>query len=123
MKRILALDYGPRFLGVAFASTPLAEPIGSFTHQSLPDLIDQYQPQLLVVGLPRGPLANQVKAFAARLRRQTHLPVVLHPETLSTQEAIQKLRQIKAPRRKLKNNHPYAACLILEDYLESLKAV
>jgi len=47
------------------------------------------------------------------------IPVVYYPETLSTQEAIAALREGGASRAKLKNDHTYAACLILEDYLEA----
>ncbi len=118
---LLAFDYGLKHIGVAFAQSPLAEPVATLkTFSQIKPLINRFQPERLIVGLPSGPLVPAVHNFAQRLKTNFHLPVVLHPETLSSQEAMIRLRQIKASRRKLKNDHPYAAALILEDYLESL---
>ena len=130
MKRILAIDYGLKNIGIAFTESLIAEPVGTIKSLSEQDtlkkiltLVDQYMPELIVIGIPEGPLANSVKNFASDLQRETNLPIVLHPETLSTKEAITKLRKIKATRVKLRNDHVYAACLILDDYLESIKSV
>ena len=121
-QRILAFDYGLKHIGVAFSDSPIPQPLKTIHRfDQISPLIHQFRPQLLVVGLPQGPLVDSVKLFTRRLRQEFKLPVVLHPEILSTQEAVQRLRQLKASRRKLNQNHMYAAAIILEDYLESLE--
>ncbi len=118
--RLMAFDYGLRHIGVAFSQSPFPEPIATIrSFDQIFPLVERFQPERFIVGLPSGVLVPHVKAFASRLKSSFHLPVVFHPETLSTQEAIQQLRTLKASRRKLRNEHMYAAALILEDYLES----
>ncbi len=120
--RILAFDYGLKHIGVAFSESWLPEPLVTLEHWSqIKPLIHRLRPDKLLVGLPSGPLVPQVKQFAERLKSEFKLPVVLYPETLSTQEAIQRLRRLGSSRHKLKNDHIYAAAVILEDYLESLE--
>ena len=74
---------------------------------------------ITVVTLEIGPPV--IEKFATDLHEFSGLPVTLHPETLSSQEAISKLIAVGASRAKKKNDHAYAACLILEDYLEFKK--
>ena len=81
-----------------------------FTEQNRLDLAE---PELAQVAV--------IEKFATDLREFSGLPVTLHPETLSSKEAISKLAAVGASRAKKKNDHAYAACLILEDYLEFKK--
>ena len=73
---------------------------------------------MAVCGIPEGRLAPIIEDFANKLEAKIGFKVILHQETLSTQEATQKLREAGASRGKLRDDHAYAACLILEDYLE-----
>lgn len=125
MTTYLGLDYGEKHLGLAVADGPLARPLLSLNlepEQSLPKIIElatREAVNTIVIGLPEGPLQSKITSFGRRLSELSGLPVVYHQETLSTQEAISGLRAGGASRAKLSENHKYAACLILEDYLET----
>lgn len=123
-KVYLAIDYGRAHIGLAVADGPLATPLPPHPNDKsltphLAALIAHHQITHLIIGLPTGPLALEITSFAAALREHFQLPVTLHDETLSTQQATHQLAVIGASRRKKKHEHSYAAALILEDYLES----
>lgn len=124
MKKILAIDYGRKNLGFSFTESLIADPLSSVRVknslsllESAKNIVEQFNPELIVIGLPGGELKDEVDNFARDLFRLTKVECVLHPETLSTKEAINKLRESGASKKKLKNDHSYAAALILEDYL------
>lgn len=126
MKRILAIDYGRVNLGFAFTESMIADPLAGVKVKTQDDLLNsvlsivqEYKPELIIVGLPEGPLEQEVRSFAIKLATAVESEIILHPETLSTQEAVIKLREGGAKRKKLQNDHSYAAALILEDYLVS----
>jgi putative Holliday junction resolvase len=119
----LGIDYGLSHIGLALAETSLATPLSSLHNDDrlfskLSDLIKEYQVTKIVCGVPEGKLVPAVERFAKELGEFTGLEVILYPETLSTQEALQKLKESGASRSKRQNDHSYAACLILEDFLE-----
>lgn len=121
----LGIDYGEKHLGLAVADGPLARPLLSLDlspEQALPRitfLAAREAVGTIVIGLPEGPLKKKITAFGERLSKLASLPVVYHEETLSTQEALAGLRAGGASKAKLSQDHKYAACLILEDYLET----
>lgn len=125
MKNYLGIDYGRVHLGVALSEGYLSTPLVSLTNSKevlndILKLVTRHQVTSIIVGLPEGSLAKEVTQFANQLGEYTQIPVVLHPETLSTVEALSSLRASGAKRHKLKNDHVYAACLILDDYLSVL---
>lgn len=130
MKKILCIDYGRKNLGFAFTESIIADPLSGIKISNQQDLvsaaisvISTLTPDIIIVGLPEGKLEEEIKSFAESLEAQSGIKTVLHPETLSTHYAVTKLRQSGASRRKLKNDHSYAAALILEDYLETQDSV
>lgn len=123
MTKYLGIDYGMSHVGIATSEHTLATPLKSLRNDGnliskLVTLIKSEGIELVVCGIPEGKLAPVIELFATNLRLVAGVPVDLHLETLSTQEAKQKLREGGASRAKKKDDHAYAACLILEDYLE-----
>ena len=123
MTKYLGIDYGLAHLGLSVADSVLATPLPPLSNNQttlarLTALIKAEGITLVVCGLPEGRLAPIVTRFAKQLEVSAQVPVGLHLETLTTQEARQKLQEGGASRTKRKNDHAYAACLILEDYLE-----
>lgn len=136
--RILALDLGKRRVGVA-----LSDPLG-LTAQGLPTiarggkkalieavrgLLETHGVERIVVGLPRnmngtlGPGAREALAVAEALREALGVPVETWDERLTTVAAERALAEggvRGAKRRELVDR--VAAQLILEGYLESLRA-
>lgn len=122
---VLGVDYGLNNLGFAFAETPLASPYTTLhitcQEEALAEslaVIQKLKPELIVVGIPKGELEPIINDYVQKLKQQTQVPTVTHDEAFSSHDAILKLRAAGAKRSKLKNDHAYAACLILEDYLD-----
>lgn len=122
----LGLDYGTANIGLALAERSLATPLTTIDNKNkqkalhtIAKHVKEHAVEVVVCGLPEGPLVPEIKAFATNLKKLTGKKVILHKETLSTQEAVAKLRSLGASKKKLKNDHVYSAVLILEDYLES----
>lgn len=128
MTKYLGMDYGVVHVGLAVAEAMLATPLISLTNdehllEKLAQIVEQEQIERIVCGIPEGKLASEIAGFAQKLEAKVGKSVILHPETLSTYEAISRLRAIYAKRSKLKNEHVYAAVLILEDYLDQHQIV
>lgn len=123
MTKYLGIDYGLANIGLATAEAVLATPLQSIHNdekllEKLALLIRSENITSIVCGIPEGRLVPIIEKFALNLKELTGIPVILHEETLSTQEVMQKLHESGASLAKKKNDHAYAACLILEDYLE-----
>jgi len=131
----MALDVGEATLGVA-VSDPLgmtAQPVTTIRRvgmkadmRALSSLIEQYEVDSLVVGLPltlageRGHAAEGVIAFAERLSRSTRIPVVTWDERLTTVQAERALLEADMSRRRRKEViNQVAAAIILQSYLDS----
>lgn len=134
----MGLDVGDRRIGVA-VSDPLgltAQPVLTLTRtnrkqdlKSLQRLIRKYQCAAIVVGNPlymsgdQSPQAAKAQAFAQLLRDETHLPVHLWDERLTTTEAHRYLHAAGRPGTEHKSVvDQVAAVLILENYLAAKAA-
>ena len=136
-KRILAIDYGERRLGVAI-SDPLniiARGLQTIDHdtrlfEKLRGLIAEHDVGSIVVGIPYtlkgevGMKAKEVQEFIARLRREVHVPVRTWDERFTSklaQNAMHEMGTKKKERRRKGNVDRLASTLLLQSYLESLK--
>ena len=121
---ILGIDYGRKKIGLALGDsrTGLVEPLKTIHGQflaSITGLIKEYQIGLLVLGLPEGKMAKEVKDFGQELSTKFNLPVEFSDETLSTLDAQKILGKIKRSRQyKEKMEDALAAAVMLEFYLE-----
>ena len=129
--KILALDLGDRWIGVAI-SDPLgiiARPYETVEAKKLTrflqQLFDQEQIKSVVVGYPktlRGTESEQTKKILAQaeaLKQQfTDVDWILWDERLTSQEAERMARQLPGKDKKLV--HARAAAIILRAYLDSL---
>jgi putative transcription antitermination factor YqgF len=123
MSKYLGIDYGLAHIGLATSESTLATPLESLKNNenllsNLSRIIKEEGITKIVCGIPEGKLVDEIKRFAAKLSELTGIEVILHQETLSSQDAVRLLNEAGASRAKKQNDHAYAACLILEDYLE-----
>ena len=123
--KYLGIDFGLSHIGLATSEYSLATPLPSLSNtpsliDNLASLITREGITTVICGLPEGKLVPVIESFAAELQKVAGIPVIFHGETLTTQEAKQKLTESGASRAKKKDDHAYAACLILEDYLDML---
>ena len=137
--RIMGLDYGSRTVGVA-VSDPLkitAQAVETITRKDenklrrtcarIEELIDEYQVEKIVLGLPKhmnndiGDRAEKSIEFGRMLERRTGLEVVMWDERLTTVEAERTLIENKVRRENRKKYvDQIAAVVILQGYLDSL---
>ena len=133
-RTVLGFDYGLRHIGVAVGQTVTgtATPVGSIDHRgSRPDwdaiarLVTAWGPDALVVGDPLNmdgteqPITRAARRFARQLQGRFHLPVHSADERLSTREAHARLGP---RRRRLGDDHPVAAQVVLETWLSEHRA-
>ena len=120
---VLAFDFGLKHIGVAVGQTitSSASPLttvsareGRPDWRQISELIEQWRPDLLIVGLPlnmddsESEMSEKARKFASRLHAEASLEVILVDERLSSFEA----RQLDND-----NNHALAARLIAETWL------
>lgn len=132
---ILAFDFGTSSIGCAVGQsiTGTAQGLPAFKAQDgIPNweqigkVIAEWQPDLLVVGLPLNmdgteqPLTQRVKKFANRLNGRFRLPVELQDERLTTVSARSEIFE-RGGYRALKKGKvdSISACLILESWFEA----
>jgi putative holliday junction resolvase len=135
--RVLGLDLGTKTLGVAVSdemgwtaqgveTIPIDEENGNYGLERLSEIIQHYQVDEIVVGLPKnmngsiGPRGEASKSFAEILKKTFGLPVTLWDERLSTMAAERFLIAADVSRKKRKKViDKMAAVMILQGYLDS----
>jgi putative Holliday junction resolvase len=135
---ILAFDYGQRRIGLAVGQsiTRTANPLLTLSNRDngpdwpqIGELLRQWQPSLLLVGLPLhsdgqiSEISRQAEQFAAELQRRFGIRVEMHNEHLTSAEAQTQLRAQRASgqrRRKINKQDidAAAAALILESWFQ-----
>jgi putative Holliday junction resolvase len=133
---VLAFDFGEKRIGVAIGEHLLgiAHPLTTIQSEAnderfrvIGELIDQWQPVQLVVGLPLSlegeehALTLLCRKFARRLNGRFNLPVAMVDERLSSAEASQTLKEIGIGGRRQKPMlDQVAAQHILQSYFDNL---
>jgi putative Holliday junction resolvase len=126
---IVAIDLGSRRIGIAISdSGVMASPHSVMRNEGdvvekLDRLGRELDAELFVVGIPRRThaSANDQKYvdFAEALRQRTCKPVELWNESLSTVEAMERLRESGKSRREAqKDIDMHAAAVILQSFLD-----
>lgn len=135
MKRVLALDYGQRRIGIAL-SDPLgltAQPYDTWQNLRWDEVVDRLSlliekegVQCILIGLPltlkghRGKMAAEVQRFADRIKKDLEKPVILWDERLTSVQAKRILRAAgPSVRRRKASVDVMAAVLLLQSYLDS----
>lgn len=133
-RRLVALDVGERRVGVAVSDELglIASPVESVDMKKrdgmdrLVALIERYDPERIIIGLPlgmsgrEGPQAAATRAFAQKLRARIDRTIVFWDERLTTFMADQSLIEAGHRRARRKQHvDAVAAALILQSYLDS----
>lgn len=132
--RVLCIDYGTKTLGIAVSDGLglIGHGIGTVARKNtthdlnkIRELVDQYNADKIVVGLPRnmngslGSSAQEVLTFVEKLEKKIPLPVVTWDERLSTMSAEKVLIEADMSRKKRKKVvDKVAAAIILQGYLD-----
>lgn len=137
MERIMGLDIGDKTIGVAISDPLLitAQGITTIKRESnkkdidrLKDLIDEYNVNKIVIGLPKnmnntiGPQGEKVLKFVDKLKGKIDINIVLEDERLTTVEAERVLLEGDVSRKNRKKHiDKVAATYILQNYLDRSK--
>jgi len=138
---VLAFDYGARRVGVAVGDleTRHAHPLavirseGAARFAEIGRLMTEWQPDALVVGVPRRddagthPLAARAERFARQLAGRFDLPVACVDESYSSVEAEGRMRSAAGARHaagaaRARTLDAHAAQLLLEQYFAEVAA-
>ena len=133
IKSVLGFDFGMKRIGVAIGQTitATARPLdvlpalnGAPNWEDVSRLIEEWQPQALVVGQPlamdgsSSDITKAAKRFGNRLNGRYHLPVFSMDERLSSREAENMQRDGEARTQSVDS---IAAAIILQSWLEEYK--
>lgn len=135
MATVIAFDFGVRSIGLAIGQniTHTAYPLkvvlaknGIPDWQKIEEVLTQWKPDYLVVGLPLNmdateqPLTKKVRKFANELNRRFNYPVEMQDERLTTVEAKAHLFDRGGYRALQKNKiDTISAVLILESWFKN----
>jgi putative Holliday junction resolvase len=133
-KTVLCFDYGTKTIGVAVGQTitQTANPLidlkardGIPNWQQIEQLLEEWQPDLLLVGLPLNmdgsfsEISQRAKKFANRLHGRFGLTIEMADERLSSFEAKGEIIQQTGSRQfKQRNIDSVAARIILESWFQ-----
>lgn len=136
-KRILALDYGTKRIGVALSDELgwTAQPLETLNRRTLDrdiahiaSLVGTHEVRQVLLGLPlqldgrEGPAIRAMREFQYRLEEGVPVPVILWDERLTTKSAEDLLIAADVSRKKRKGVvDRIAASILLQSYLESLE--
>ncbi len=138
-KRVLAMDYGEKFIGVAtycINRDPFPTPYGRIANKGeasvikeLKRILDDESIDMVVIGVPHltdgkaTKMTEKAMAFVTLIREQITLPVDTQDETLSTFEAETRMKN--SPQYNFKVDiqqiDAVAASVILEDFIRRTK--
>lgn len=133
-KRLAAIDYGKRRIGVAvcdifhIAITPITtiDRNDKNSFDKLVTLLTNEKAEALVVGIPikhdgsESEIAGEIKEFAELLHKSTDLNVYFQDEAYSSKNAVRTMLEIgtkKKNRRRKGNTDRFAAAIILREFL------
>jgi len=135
-KRILALDYGTKRIGLALSDELgwTAQPLETLTRRTLDrdithiaSLVRQHEVGQVLLGFPiqldgrEGPAIRAMREFRVRLEEGLTIPVLLWDERLTTKAAEDFLIAADVSRKKRKGVvDRIAASLLLQSYLASI---
>lgn len=124
--RILGIDYGQKKIGLALATSKIAEPFGvikfvdwqSFLER-LVEIVTEEKAEKIVIGISEAKSARETRAFGEKLAKEISLPIEYFDETLSTQEAQKLSREANISRKKrTAMEDAYAAAIMLQNCLD-----
>jgi putative Holliday junction resolvase len=135
-ERILAIDYGTRWLGLAWSDPSLTIVAGSRTIDRkqtkvpiltvIQDFVQEMGVREVIVGMPynmdgsTGPKAQETLAFMEELEKRLEIPVSSWDERLTTVRAADELRRLGGKRGQRRRVDEMSASFILQDYLKSI---
>ncbi|MDC0213311.1 Holliday junction resolvase RuvX [Gammaproteobacteria bacterium] len=133
---IIAVDFGLTYIGLAVGQTVTNSATGIATLRAksgkpnwkeLADIVAEFSPSLLLVGLPlnmdgtESEMSKKAEIFARKLEQKTKTPTSLVDERLSSKEAIEIANRGRKKAHHDGSVHEISACLIAQTWLNENK--
>ena len=132
MRRIAAIDYGKRRIGIALSdkNRKIALPLamvegGKKAVQNIRNSLPVKEVDLILLGLPlemsgkKGEMSKIVEEFAKILQNALNISVQLIDERLTSKEADRKLKELPLTgKNRTDKLDMVAACILLQTYLD-----
>lgn len=131
--KIISLDFGEKFIGVAFVDTSsilIAQPVEIIPNSSdgseltkISELVTKLKAELVLLGYPRNlsghatKQTTKIEGFGDKLKSTLSIPLKYQDETLSTAYVEEQLSEDKKGQKKRVDDQ--AAALFLQDYIEA----
>jgi len=125
MINILGIDYGRKKIGVALATSMLAEAYEVVRYEKvdeaikrLKEVVEKENVKKIVFGISEGRMAEETKQFAKKIEKELKVKVSFQDETLSTKLAQELAIEANVKRKKRREfEDAFTAAVILQDYL------
>jgi len=118
--KYLGIDFGKRKIGLAIAEGILAEPLKivefSNCELEIDKLCREEKIEKIIIGVSEGQSEVMAKDFGEKLKAITNLPIEYFDETLTTYDALAKMKEAKSKRQ---DEDAISAAIILQNYLDS----
>jgi putative Holliday junction resolvase len=129
--RILGIDYGRKKIGLALATSKIAEPyVVLRVHKAeealkkIKDIVGKEKIEKVVIGVSEGKMAGETMEFAGRLEKKLKIPIGFQDETLTSLEAQKRAIEAKVKKKKRKEmEDAYSAALILQAYIDNTSSL
>jgi len=128
--RILGIDYGRKKIGLALATSRIAEPYGVIKFEGSKEAVDKIgaiiskeEVEEVVVGISEGEMAKEINLFSNELGRKLGRRVLLSDEVLSTKTAQRLAIEAgvkRGKRRRLED--AFAAAVMLQLFIDKKEA-
>ena len=128
----LGIDFGEKKIGLSLSAGEIARPflvlrIKNYESgiREIKKICEEEQIEQIVVGFPEADkeseIACKIKHFAIKLSQIVQLPIIFQDETLTSQEALQKMIISGKAMKKRRKEDAFAAAIILQEYLDKIK--
>ncbi len=124
---IVGIDFGLSKVGIAIATSKLAEPMKVLRYKDVKTLCTEIKKicekegvEKIIVGISEGQMAQKTKEFIEELKKQVNIPILEFDETLSTYDAQRLSIESGMNRRKRHEmEDAIAASVMLQNYLDA----
>ena len=117
---ILGIDWGKKKIGLAIADGILADPYGIIDSDNwemkISKICEENKIEKIVIGVSEAQSGQEAKDFGSKLGSLTEIPIVYFDETLTTYDALVKMKEGKS---KKQDEDAIAAAIILQNYIDS----
>lgn len=122
--KYLGLDWGLKRIGVAISEGELASPLTTLEVHSLTEAVEKVKQlaikegvEEIIIGQPEGQSGKMVEKAIAQVQK-LGLRVTAADETLSTQRAQSKMRELGVGKKDRREDNALSAAIILQQYLD-----